>query len=285
MTQTIYSEITQSIIEQLENGAVPWVKPWKADSSADKNLVSQKPYQGINRLLLGMSSMVKGFSVPVWASYKQWEAIGANVKKGEKGTKIVFYSPVSKENKQTGDLEKYAVLKTYFVFNAAQVEGIDIVPAEQTEKEFSTVELAEQRIIKTGAAISHGGDAAFYMPSADRIQLPNKSAFDSEANYYATAFHELAHWTGSKNRLDRDLDKGRFGNPAYAFEELVAEMSAAFLCSDYGIQGELRHAGYIGHWLKALREDSKAVFKAAALAQKAADYINMLDATAEAIAA
>ena len=285
MTQTIYSEITQSIIEQLENGAAPWIKPWKADSSADKNLVSQKPYQGINRLLLGMSSMVKGFSVPVWASYKQWEAIGANVKKGEKGTKIVFYSPVSKENKQTGDLEKYAVLKTYFVFNAAQVEGIDIVPAETVTAEFTAVELAEQRIIKTGAAISHGGDAAFYMPSADRIQLPNKSAFNSEANYYATAFHELAHWTGSKIRLDRDLDKGRFGNPAYAFEELVAEMSAAFLCSDYGIQGELRHAGYIGHWLKALREDSKAVFKAAALAQKAADYINMLDATAEAVAA
>ena len=285
MSQTIYTEITQSIIEQLEQGAAPWIKPWKADSSADKNLVSQKPYQGINRLLLGMSSMVKGFSVPVWASYKQWEAIGANVKKGEKGTKIVFYSPVSKENKQTGDLEKYAVLKTYFVFNAAQVEGIDIVPAETVAAEFTAVELAEQRIIKTGAAISHGGDAAFYMPSADRIQLPNKTAFNSEANYYATAFHELAHWTGSKNRLDRDLDKGRFGNPAYAFEELVAEMSAAFLCSDYGIQGELRHAGYIGHWLKALREDSKAVFKAAALAQKAADYINMLDATAEALAA
>lgn len=285
MSQTIYSEITQSIIEQLEQGAIPWVKPWKADSSADKNLVSQKPYQGINRLLLGMSSMVKGYSVPVWASYKQWESIGANVKKGEKGTKIVFYSPVTKEDKQTGDIEKYAILKTYFVFNAAQVEGIDIVPAEQTDKEFTAVELAEQRIIKTGAAISHGGDAAFYMPSADRIQLPNKSAFDSEANYYATAFHELAHWTGSKNRLDRDLDKGRFGNPAYAFEELVAEMSAAFLCSDYGIQGELRHAGYIGHWLKALKEDSKAVFKAAALAQKAADYINMLDATAESMAA
>lgn len=285
MSQTIYTEITQSIIEQLEQGAAPWIKPWKADSSADKNLVSQKPYQGINRLLLGMSSMVRGFSIPVWASYKQWEAIGANVKKGEKGTKIVFYSPVSKENKQTGDVEKYAVLKTYFVFNAAQVEGIDIVPAETAEAEFTAVELAEQRIIKTGAAISHGGDAAFYMPSADRIQLPNKSAFNSEANYYATAFHELAHWTGSKNRLDRDLDKGRFGNPAYAFEELVAEMSAAFLCSDYGIQGELRHAGYIGHWLKALREDSKAVFKAAALAQKAADYLNGLDATSEAIAA
>jgi len=285
MSQTIYSEITQSIIEQLEQGAAPWIKPWKADSSADKNLVSQKPYQGINRLLLGMSSMVKGYSVPVWASYKQWEALGANVKKGEKGTKIVFYSPVTKQDKQTGDIEKYSVLKTYFVFNAAQVEGIDIVPVKPVIAEFTAVELAEQRIIKTGAAISHGGDAAFYMPSADRIQLPHKSAFNSEANYYATAFHELAHWTGSKNRLDRDLDKGRFGNPAYAFEELVAEMSAAFLCADYGIEGELRHAGYIGHWLKALREDSKAVFKAAALAQKAADYINMLDATAEAVAA
>jgi antirestriction protein ArdC len=285
MSQTIYSEITQSIIEQLEQGAAPWIKPWKADSSADKNLVSQKPYQGINRLLLGMSSMVKGYSVPVWASFKQWQSLGANVKKGEKGTKIVFYSPVTKQDKQTGDIEKYSVLKTYFVFNAAQVEGIDIVPVEPVTAEFTAVELAEQRIIKTGAAISHGGDAAFYMPSADRIQLPHKSAFNSEANYYATAFHELAHWTGSKNRLDRDLDKGRFGNPAYAFEELVAEMSAAFLCADYGIEGELRHAGYIGHWLKALREDSKAVFKAAALAQKAADYINMLDATAEAVAA
>jgi len=133
--------------------------------------------------------------------------------------------------------------------------------------------------------LSHGGDAAFYAPSVDRIQLPNKGTFNSEANYYATAFHELVHWTGAKHRLDRNLEKGRFGNPAYAFEELVAEMGAAFLCQDYGIQGELRHAGYIQSWLKALRDDSKAVFKAAALAQKAADYLNQLDATAEAIAA
>jgi antirestriction protein ArdC len=285
MSNTVYQDVTNSIIEQLENGAIPWVKPWKADSSADKNLLSQKPYQGINRLILGLSGMVNRYDVPVWASYKQWESIGGNVRKGEKGTRIVFFSKVSKENKTTGDTESYSVLKAYWVFNASQIDGIDIVPAATVDKPFTPIEYAETRIVKTGAALTHGGDAAFYAPSVDRIQLPNKGTFNSEANYYATAFHELVHWTGAKHRLDRNLDKGRFGNPAYAFEELVAEMGAAFLCQDYGIQGELRHAGYIQSWLKALRDDSKAVFKAAALAQKAADYLNGLDATAEAIAA
>lgn len=285
MSQTIYQEITDSIISELENGAVPWVKPWKTDNSADKNVLSQKPYQGINRLILGMSSMVRGYTVPVWASYKQWESLGANVRKGEKGTRIVFFSPVTKENKQTGEKESYAVLKAYWVFNASQVDGIEIAPTASAEGNFNAIERAEDRIVKTGALISHGGDAAFYMPSQDRIQLPNKTAFDAESSYYATAFHELGHWTGAKTRLDRDLDKGKFGNPAYAFEELVAELTAAFLCQDYGIQGELRHAGYIQSWLKACKDDSRAIFKASALAQKAADYINGLDATAMPLAA
>lgn len=284
MTQSIYEEVTQSIIEQLEKGAIPWVKPWRADSSADKNVISQKPYQGINRLILGMTSMVKGYDVPAWASFKQWESLGAYVKKGEKGTRIVFYSPVSKENKQTGETESYSVLKSYVVFNASQVEGLTITNVEPEEKPFTANQLAEERIIKTGALISHGSDAAFYMPSQDRIQLPHKSAFDAECHYYATAFHELVHWTGHESRCKRDL-KGKYGNPAYAFEELVAEMGAAFLCQDYGIQGELRHAGYIQSWLKALKDDSKAIFKASALAQKAADYINGLDATALPLAA
>ena len=284
MSQTIYQEITDSIIQELEKGAAPWVKPWKADASADKNIISQKPYQGINRLILGLSSMSKGFDVPVWASYKQWESLGANVRKGEKGTKIVFYSPVEKENAQ-GEKESYAVLKAYWVFNASQVDGIEIAAPSTDSKPFNAIARADDRIVKTGASISHGGDAAFYAPSVDRIQLPHKASFDNEASYYATAFHELTHWTGAKHRLDRELSKGKFGNPAYAFEELVAEMGAAFLCQDYGIQGELRHAGYIQSWLKACREDSRAIFKAAALAQKAADYINMLDATAMPIAA
>ena len=280
----MYKTVTDSIIAELEKGAIPWVKPWKADSSADKNFISQKPYQGINRLLLGMGSMAKGYTNPAWATYKQWADSGANVKTGEKATHIVFFKPVKTTDKVTGKDSGYCVIKGYAVFNVEQTDMV-IVPSVIPESAFNPMPDCENRIIKTGASISHGGDAAFYMPSHDRIQLPNKGAFTSEANYYATAFHELSHWTGAKHRLDRALDKGRYGNPSYAFEELVAEISAAYLCADYKIQGELRHAGYIQSWLKACKDDSKAIFKAAALAQKAADYINTLDATVESIAA
>lgn len=284
MSNSVYQEVTESIIKQLEGGALPWVKPWKADSTADKNILSQKAYQGVNRLILGLSSMCQGFEVPVWGSFKQWQSLGANVKKGEKGTKIVFYSPVTKENKETGETEAYACLKTYYVFNASQVEGVEFAKPTAEGGEFDSVAEAEARIIKTGASITHGGDAAFFAPSQDRIQLPHKNTFKDSGSYYATAFHELIHWTGAESRLNREFGK-RFGDNRYAFEELVAEMGAAFLCQDYRIQGELRHAGYIDHWLKVLREDNKAIFKAAALAQKAADLINELDATAEAEAA
>ena len=276
MSNAIYTEVTETIIKQLESGAMPWIKPWKADSTADKNFISQKPYQGINRLILGLSSMVSGFDTPVWASYKQWDSLGCQVRKGEKGTKIVFFSPVTKENKTTGESEIYNLLKSYYVFNASQVDGVTIQAPSADDKPFNAIAAADERIVKTGAVIRHGGDSAFFAPSMDIIQMPNKSAFDNESSYYATIFHELTHWTGAETRLKREFGK-RFGNPEYAFEELVAEMGAAFLCQDYRIQGELRHAGYIQHWLKACRDDSKAIFKAAALAQKAADYINSLD--------
>ena len=238
----MYKTVTDSIIAELEKGAIPWVKPWKADSSADKNFISQKPYQGINRLLLGMGSMAKGYTNPAWATFKQWADSGANVKAGEKATHIVFFKPVKTKDKATGEDKGYCVIKGYAVFNVEQTD-MNIVPSVIPESPFNPMPDCENRIIKTGASISHGGDAAFYMPSHNRIQLPNKGAFSSEANYYATAFHELSHWTGAKHRLDRALDKGRYGNPAYAFEELVAEISAAYLCADYKIQGELRHAG------------------------------------------
>ena len=273
---TVYQEVTDSIIKQLEQGATPWIKPWKTDSTADKNFLSQKPYQGVNRLILGLSSMVNAFDCPVWASFKQWQSIGANVRKGEKGTKIVFYSPVTKENKATGESESYNLLKAYYVFNASQVDGVTIQAPTVDAKPFNAIEAAELRIKATGATITHGGDSAFYAPSVDKINVPHKSSFISEASYYATVFHELTHWTGHELRCNRNL-KGKFGNPLNAFEELVAEMGAAFLCQDYRIQGELRHAGYLQSWLKVLKEDSKAIFKAAALAQKAADYINALD--------
>lgn len=273
MSQTIYQSVTDKIIEQLEKGATPWIKPWRVDSTADKNINSQKAYQGINRLLLGISAMCSGYTTPVWGSFKQWQALGANVRKGEKGTQIVFFSPVTKENKQTGEKEAYNVLKAYWVFNAEQVDGITIQAPSVDNAPFNAIDHAEQVLTNSGAAISHGGDAAFYVPSKDRIQLPHKSAFENEGSYYATAFHELTHWSGHETRCNRNL-KGKFGNSEYAFEELVAEMGAAFLCAENRIPGELRHAGYIGHWLKCLRDDSKAVFKAAALAQKAVDYIN-----------
>ena len=164
------------------------------------------------------------------------------------------------------------------------MDGIDITPVSAPDTPFDSIYEAEQRISKTGADISHGGDAAFYSPSHDKIQLPNKATFQDAGSYYATAFHELTHWTSAKTRLDRTLGT-KFGNPEYAFEELVAEMGAAFLCQDYRIKGELRHAGYIQHWLKACRSDDKAIFKASALAQKAANYINLLDEQSLAIAA
>jgi antirestriction protein ArdC len=274
---TVYQEVTDSIIKQLESGAMPWIKPWATDSTADKNFLSQKPYQGVNRLILGLSSMVQGFDIPVWASFKQWQSLGATVRKGEKGTKIVFYSPVKKENKATGDIESYNLLKSYYVFNVSQVDGVVIQAPSAEAKPFNAIAEAEARIRKTGAVITHGGDSAFYAPSVDKINVPNKASFISESNYYATIFHELVHWTGAEHREKRVFGK-RFGDNAYAFEELVAEMGAAFLCQDYRIQGELRHAGYLQSWLKVLREDSKAIFKASALAQKAADHINALDA-------
>ena len=282
----VYAEVTNSIIAELEKGAAPWVKPWRTDGSADRNHVSAKPYRGINRLLLGMSSMANSFTSPIWASYKQWAESGFQVAKGSKGTHIVFFKPIAgKANAETGETEGgYCVIRGYTVFNATQTNFTAPVPLTP-EPEFNPIPACEQFIIDTGAVISHGGDAAFYMPSQDRIQLPNKSAFGHESSYYATAFHELTHWTGSDKRLDRNLSAGRFGNPSYAFEELVAEIGAAFLCADMGIQGELRHAAYIGSWLTACRSDSKAIFKAAALSQKAADYLKAQAASEQAIAA
>jgi antirestriction protein ArdC len=283
---TIYQLVTDNIISELERGATPWVKPWTADSSADANVISGKAYKGINRLLLGCSSMSKGYSSAKWATYKQWLELGANVRKGEKATAIVYFQPVVKpvaDAESTDGGKSYALLKQYFVFNANQVDGYTD-QASEVDSTFNSIALADDRIIKTGAMIRHGGDAAFYSPSNDSIQLPYQSSFNSTDHYYATAFHELTHWTSAKARCDRVLGK-RFGDSKYAFEELVAEMGAAFLCFDHGITGQLQHAGYIANWLQCLRDDNKAVFKAAALAQKAADYINGLDATKGQLAA
>ena len=287
MSNQVYQSVTDSIISELEKGAIPWVKPWRADSTADRNILSNKPYQGINRLILGMSSMIKNYDAPIWGSFQQFQQLGYNIKKGEKGTQIVFYKPVSTQKElPDGTIENngYSVLKAYWIFNIAQTDAPITKIAPEDLKPFNTISECENTISKSGAIIQHGGDGAFFVPSLDKINLPNKTAFNSESDYYATAFHELVHWSGAKHRLDRDLS-GKYGNPSYAFEELIAEIGAAYLCADHRLQGELRHAGYIQSWLKALRDDNKAIFKAAAYAQKAADYITALDVKALPIAA
>ena len=285
MENKVYQQVTDRIISELEKGAAPWIKPWTTFAgNEDQNIVSKKAYQGINRLILGMS----GYSMPYWASFKQWQELGATVKKGEKGTMIVFYSPIKKDtvNPENGNVEQsmYHCLKSYYVFNAAQVEGIDFEQPAAPEKPFNPVPDLEDRMIKTGANIKHGSNSAFYRPSEDSIHLPNKTDFKTESDYYATALHELIHWSGAQSRLDRTKGK-RFADAAYSFEELVAELGAAFLCQDYKIAGDLRHADYIGSWLKCLKADNKAIFNAAALAQKAANYINELDAISNQAAA
>jgi antirestriction protein ArdC len=271
MENKIYQEVTDRIIANLEKGVMPWVKPWHTENTLDKNIVSQNEYNGINRLILGMS----GFSSNVWGSFKQWDSLGANVKKGEKGTAIVFYKPVSssKVNDQ-GESENsfYACLKTYYVFNAEQVEGIEIKPRVNVDKPFMNNELIDQLVANTGATIKHGGNSAYYRPSEDYINMPIKSDFMEESGYYATLLHELTHWSGAKHRLDRTKGK-RFADTAYAFEELIAEIGSAFLCEKYSVKGDIRHEGYIASWLKALKDDNKMIFKASAYAQKSTDYI------------
>jgi len=287
MQNSIYQEVTDQIISEIEKGAMPWVKPWKADSTCEKNIASKKEYNGINRLILAMMTHFKGYQSPFYGSFKQWQDLGGTVRKGEKGTKIVFYKPVSVEKtNDQGESENfaYSCLKTYYVFNADQVDGIEIAKPEVSPRVYNPAPALDDRILKTGANIKHGGSSAFFSPMGDFIGMPNRDTFNDDSSYYATVLHELTHWSGAKHRLDRDLS-GKFGNSKYAFEELVAELGAAFLCQDYQIQGELRHAGYIQNWLTCLRENNQAIFKAAALAQKAADYINELDAITNQVAA
>ena len=273
----VYQQVTDKIIEQLENGAIPWVKPWNATSSADKNVVSKREYNGINRLILGMS----GYTNSIWGTLPQWEKLGGTIPLNtEKGTSIVFYSQVVKKEIRANDTHPenstYAMLKSYYVFNVDQVEGIEIEKPEVSPRVIEPSIALDERILKSGANIKHGGSQAFYSPSTDSIGMPDRNTFADDNNYYATILHELTHWSGAKHRLDRTKGK-RFADSAYAFEELVAEMGAAFLCQDYAISGDLRHAGYIGNWLQCLKADNKAIFNAAALAQKAATYINTLD--------
>lgn len=279
MRNDVFQQITDSIAAQLEQGVRPWSQPWTAtqtDSRALPHNIAGRSYRGANVFWLWLIGQQRGYETPCWLTYKQAEAAGGNVRKGEKGSDVFFWKVGKVEDKETGEERKSFLVRQYKVFNIAQTEGIELPaepkPAERPEPE--RIAAAEAMIAATGADIRHGGGEAFYMPSLDRVQMPPREAFHNADGYYSTLFHEVGHWTGHESRLNRTFGK-RFGDDAYAFEELVAELTAAFVCSSQGFASIERpdHAAYIGDWLNVLKGDKRAFVTAAAAAQRAADLI------------
>ena len=291
----VYARVTDRIVSDLEKGVRPWMKPWSADHASDRlpSLPLRHngtPYRGVNVLLLWGEMVEKGYDNPLWMTYKQAEALGANVRKGEHGSLVVYADTFSKteENDKGEEIERaIPFMKGYTVFNVAQIEGLPAHYYHPTAprdhgRTIELIEEAEEFFGNTGAAFRHGGNRAFYAPSADFIHLPPADAFRDAESYAATKAHELVHWTGNEQRMAREFGK-RFGDKAYAFEELVAELGAAFLCADLGITPEVRedHAAYLAHWLEVLKDDKRAIFSAAAHAQRAADFLHGLQKQAE----
>ena len=275
--QDLYQTVTAKIIAALEAGTPPWFCPWATTPglALPANLSSGRPYRGVNVLLLNMQQMAHGYSLNRWLTFNQARALGGCVRKGEHGSTVVFFKLLERDEAANDERRKVIpLLRAFTVFNAAQVDGLPealtAVPAPP--EGWSPVAAAEALLAGSGATIRHGGDQAFYRPADDIIQLPSAGQFPQADAYYAIALHELTHWTGAPDRCNRPL-LGRQHIEAYAYEELVAEMGAAFLCSHCGIAGKLQHASYISHWLTALKSDKRLIFSAASQAQKAVDFL------------
>jgi antirestriction protein ArdC len=279
----LYQEVTDKIIAELEQGRVPWVQPWgraKVSLGLPRNAATGRRYSGINILILWGSVIEQGFPSQHWLTFRQALDLGGNVRKGERGTTVCFAdrfipkAEIERTQKEGGEPEAVPFLKRFTVFNVAQCDGMPenlCTPAPVlTERE--TIPQAEVLIAATGADFRIGGERAVYVPSTDYIQVPPQPAFFEQINYYRTCFHELGHWTGHPSRLNRD-QAGAHGSKSYAREELVAEIASAFLCASLGIVPTVRHADYLGSWLDVLREDNRAIFRAANQASKAADFL------------
>ena len=283
----VYQIVTDQVIELLEQGKIPWQKPWRGGAAGmPKNAISKKPYRGVNVFLLAMIQEFKGYDCPYWLTYKQAQELGGNVKKGEKSTLVVYWKPMEKENPDDPENpETYMVLRYYRVFNVQQCHDLDLskLPADAVDDtpdlDFSPIQACEnvvKHFIKR-PEIVHNCQQAYYSPSKDIINLPRPETFSDEQSYYATLFHELTHSTGHERRLKRPgvVDKAAFGSETYSKEELVAEMGAAFLCGFCDIANRTidNTVAYLQGWLGKLRSDKRLVVQAAAQAQKAADYI------------
>lgn len=283
----VYQEITDKICAELERGCAPWHKPWAAAGEGAPVPVRPvracgTPYNGINVLLLWSEQQRRGYASNQWMTFKQALERGGCVRQGEHGAMVVYADRMVKTRQNdAGEDEQYAIpfLKAYTVFNVAQIDGLPeryyapVVAAPVSEPERNAA--VDAFVAATGAVVRHGGDRAFCArQGAGLIQMPHLAQFESAESYYATLLHELTHWSGHEPRLNRVYGK-RFGDEAYAAEELVAELGAAFLCADLAVVAEPRedHASYIASWLKVLRNDKRAIFTAASLASRAAEYL------------
>jgi antirestriction protein ArdC len=279
----VYRKVTDAIIHSIEQGVGTWRMPWHTSGRyafSPINVASKKPYRGINTVCLWAAAQAKGYERGEWATYQQWQERGGQVRKGEKATTVVFWkfandSSESQEDGTETSVSHSRLLFTrgYSVFNAAQVDGY--TPTADTDVPMpERIAHAEAFFGAIGADLRHGGNQAFYAPATDHIQMPPFAAFTENVSYYSTLAHEHTHWTAPTSRCDRQLGK-RFGDSAYAAEELIAELGAAFTCAHLGLSTEPRedHASYIQSWLKVLKADSRAIFTAASKAQQATDWL------------
>jgi antirestriction protein ArdC len=282
---SLYQEITDKIIAELEAGRVPWVQPWgtaaaKASLAMPTNAATQRRYSGVNVLILWGAVIDRGFAGQSWLTFRQALAHGGNVRKGEHGTTVVYadrFTPDEERRRAERDGDEPFVipfLKRFTVFNTDQCENLQaaLTTAPAPVPDGLILPRADALIAATGADFRIGGERAFYSPGHDFIQVPRPEAYFEPINWHRTALHELGHWCGHPSRLGRDLSGG-FGSALYAREELVAEMTSAFVCASLGIVPTVRHADYIGSWLEVLREDDRAIVRAASAASKAADYL------------
>jgi antirestriction protein ArdC len=286
-------DITDKIVASLEKGVSPWRRPWSG-GGMPTNVASKKHYRGINILLLALHQDRLNLKSTVYGTFNQWKQLGCMVKKrpgdvkeGQWGSAIVFYSPIKKtKTLANGEEREYSfpLLRTYTVFAADQVEGAEKYLPEARNNDIPSHDTADKILKDSGATINHGGDRAFYRPSEDTITLPERCRFECVNSYYGTALHELAHWTGHESRLNR-LDKlARFGSQTYAVEELVAEIAGCYLLGAVGLPVLAKlenHVSYLANWLQVLKSDSKAIFQATAAASSAADYCLKLAGMAE----
>jgi antirestriction protein ArdC len=286
--QDIYTRITGKIVASLEAGVRPWIRPWSGENAAGRITRPLRhngmPYSGINILMLWASSVEQGFASPSWMTFRQALELNAHVRKGEKGSLVVYANSITKteQNDAGEDVERdIHFLKGYTVFNCDQIEGLPEQYYVKPEPKFTAVERighAEAFFAATKADIRYRGGHAYYAQGADYIQMPPIEAFTDAGSFYATLGHECVHWTKHPSRLERDFGRKSWGDEGYAAEELVAELGAAFLCADLELTPEVRddHASYIASWAQVLKKDNRAIFAAAAHAQRAVDFLHRL---------